>query len=378
MTQTSSTVRNTRITYLANIRLPTERAYGLQIMKTCEALSDAGAQVELVVPTRHNRITHDAFSFYTIPEQFNLVQVPVPDLIQRGTLGFVFSTLWFSEKARWLKSFWTADVVYSRDALVLFQYLLLGRPFVFEAHAKPTFLSRVVARRARGLVVISQGLKNAYTVAGVAPEKIRVAPDAVDERLFDGVPDRGTARVALGLPLDKKIVLYAGHLYPRKGADTLAGAASQLPDVLFVFAGGTEGDVAGFTKRWEKQHNVLVVGHVPHAQVPWYLRAADVLVLPNSAKDEDSAQFTSPMKLFEYMASGTPVLASDVPAIREILDENCAYLVEADSPKALAQGITTTFSNPDEARAKARQAKEKVTHFTWGARAQTILRILEG
>jgi glycosyltransferase involved in cell wall biosynthesis len=365
-----------KIVYIANIRLPTERAHGLQIVKTCEALGNTGASVELVVPTRRNAITEGTFSYYGIQKNFDIAQLSVPDFVRFGPLGFVASTIWFSREARRLKSFWIADVIYSRDALVLLQYLLLGRPLVFEAHSKPSFISRIVARRARSLVVISHGLKNAYIAAGVMSTKILVASDAVDEHLFDGIPDRATARTSLALPTGRSIVLYAGHLYPRKGAYTLAQASASLPEMLFVFVGGTKSDIAHFRNRWHGQKNIFIVGHMPHSRVPWYLRAADLLALPNSAKDEDSARFTSPMKLFEYMASGTPILASDVPAVREVLDEDCAHFAEADSPSAFSQGIALALSHPEESLAKAMKAKERTLNFTWDVRAQAILRAI--
>src|SRR3989344_48411 len=128
--------------YLAFIRLPTEKAHGVQIMKTCEALSEAGAEVELVVPGRKTHIAEDPFSYYGVKKNFTLTTLNAPDWVGKlGSFGFVFSALWFSEAARWRKSFWMADVIYSRDALVLFQYILLGRKLVYEAHTKPTVIS---------------------------------------------------------------------------------------------------------------------------------------------------------------------------------------------------------------------------------------------
>lgn len=362
-----------KLLYLANARIPTPRAYGLQIMKTCEAFVLAGLEVELVTPTRDYKTLGDPFVYYGVRTRFKITTLAVPDFLKYDALGFLASAIWFSEKARWLKSFWDADAIYSRDALILFQYLLLRRPLVFETHSKPSFLARVVARYARSVVVISHGLKQAYVAAGISEAKIIVAPDAVDEHLFDTVPAREETRTLLGLPAATHIVLYAGHLYPRKGADTLASAAGLLPDVLFVFVGGTEGDIAAFKRRWGTLPNVTIVGHVAHRKVPLYLRAAHVLVLPNSGKDKDSARFTSPMKLFEYMASGTPIVASDVPAIREILDETTAALVTPDEPEAFAKGVREVLTEPEKAHERAQRAYAKVGIYTWSKRAAVIL-----
>ena len=84
-------------------------------------------------------------------------------------------------------------------------------------------------------------------------------------------------------------------------------------------------------KKAKGSENILVLGHKPHKTMPVFLKAADVLVLPNSAKEEISRSYTSPLKLFEYMASGRPIVASDLPSIREVLNENNSLLVSPDS-----------------------------------------------
>ncbi len=359
--------------YLANIRLPTEKAHGIQIMKTCEALAKAGIEIELVVPIRRNKLTTNPFAYYGVPENsFKIVTLRVPDLIRYGRLGFLISSIWFSERARWGKSFWTADIIYSRDALVLVQYLLLGRKLVFEAHAKPSFVARIVARHAYRVVVISNALREVFVAAGIPRERIVVAPDAVDEHLFDTVPVKSEAREILGLLLAQHIVVYTGHLYARKGADTLAEAATRIPEALFVFVGGTAEDIARFKKRWGSQENIHIVGHVAPERVPLYLRAADVLVIPNSGKSEDTARFASPMKLFEYMASGTPIVASDVPSIREILSEKAAQFVDADNPDRLAEGIQVILFDTVRAGGKAIAARSAAGAYTWKKRVARI------
>lgn len=363
-----------KILYIANIRIPTEKAHGVQIMKTCEAFAKAGVGIELMVPTRHNELTANPFSYYGVPENlFKIVTLHIPDLIKYGRLGFLISSIWFSERARWYRSFWEADIIYSRDALVLVQCLLLGRKLVFEAHAKPSFVARIVARHSYRVVAISQALREVYVAVGVPAERIIVAPDAVDEHLFETVPLKNEVREILGLPQFQHIVVYTGHLYARKGADTLAEAATHMPEALFVFVGGTVEDIARFKKRWGSQENIRIIGHVAPDRVPLYLRAADVLVIPNSSKSEDTARFTSPMKLFEYMASGTPLVASDVPSIREVLGDQEAFFVEADSPAALAKGIASVFAQEDEAHGRAVLAQCKAREYTWEKRAAKIL-----
>jgi glycosyltransferase involved in cell wall biosynthesis len=361
-----------KILYLANARIPTPRAYGLTIIKTCEALANQDAEVELIAPTRSYKTDGDPFVYYGAQRNFKMTTVRVPDFLFLGPLGFLLSTVWFAERIRWMRSFRNADVVCSRDALLLVQYALLGKKLVFETHARPSVVSVFVARHAHRVISISKGLKDAYVARGVAPERIVVAPAAVDEHLFDTFPGRGEARAQLGLAASASIVLYAGHLYPRKGAETLAKAAALIPEAHIIFVGGAPEDLAAFRARWDKTSNIQSVGHVPHEKIPLYLRAADLLVVPNSAKDDDAARFTSPMKLFEYMLSGTPIVTSDVPAVREILDGTMAVFVAPDDATALAKGIQESLSEPEKARERARLARVKVGEYTWSSRAHIM------
>lgn len=360
-----------KILYLANVRIPTPRAYGLTIMKTCEAFARAGVDVELITPIRKQKTLGDAFAFYRTEKNFLFTMLSVPDLLHFGSIGFLISAIWFSERVRWLKSFREADVICSRDALVLVQYLLLGRKIIFETHSRPSLVSKIVARHAYRVISISKGLKDAYLDVGIPAEKIIVAPAGVDEHLFDIVPVRDEARVQLGLPVSATIVLYAGHLYTRKGVDTLAEVAALVPEATFVFVGGIPDDIVAFKKRWGQCANIQIIGHLPHEKIPFYLRSADVLVIPNSGRDEDSARFTSPLKLFEYMASGTPIVASDLPSLREILDDRTARLVTADDPTAFAEGLRRVLAG--EGVALALRARERVAAYSWNARARHIL-----
>ncbi|MSU73604.1 glycosyltransferase, partial [Candidatus Kaiserbacteria bacterium] len=114
------------------------------------------------------------------------------------------------------------------------------------------------------------------------------------------------------------------------------------------------------------------VGHVPHAMVPLWQSAADVLVLPNTGTQDISTKYTSPMKLFEYMASGRPIVASDLPSIREVLPEDSGFYCAADNPRELAAAIRKVIDGPDEARLRADRAVDLVRAYAWEARARRI------
>lgn len=359
-----------KIHYLAFIRLPTEKAHGLQIMKTCEALALGGAEVELIVPGRKTHITDDPFVYYGVKKNFTLTVANTPDWIQLGPLGFLASVLFFAEAGHFRKSFWKADAVYSRDALLLLQYVLLGRPLVYEAHNAPTFASRIVAKYAKKVLVISEGLKKEYIKLGTSEEKISVIPDAADTELFQNASTKTEARKMLNLEQDGKIALYVGKIDSEKGADTFAASSEFLPD-------GTRAVLVGYGLRKEefqkKYPKAVFLPETAYKDLPKVLPAGDVLIIPNSGKTLESAHLTSPLKLFAFMASGIPIVATDVPAIREVLPEDAGMYVTPDDPQALADGITRTLAEgPD----KGIRAKEVAQRYSWGNRAKQILALL--
>ncbi len=360
-----------RILYIANIRLPTEKAHGVQIMKTCEAFAKEGHDVELVVPTRANSISEDPFEYYGVSRSFRVTTLTVPDLVSLESVGFFFASLYFAERARWTKSFQEADVIYSRDALVLLQYLLLGRRLVYEAHGAPALLARLVARFAYRIVVISKATGESFVAVGVPREKIVVAPDGVDLDAFAHPESKGAARNRLGLSQDKNIVLYIGRVDGWKGVDTLFEAAALLPsDTQVAIIGGEPEQVKVLKAR---HPNVRFLGFCPYRELADNQAAADVLVLPNTGKSEVSMLYTSPLKLFTYMASGVPMVVSDTPATREILDDGDAYFFHPDDAGSLAEHIQAALADADQSQAKAVQSKEKVRMYTWQERARTIL-----
>ena len=116
----------------------------------------------------------------------------------------------------------------------------------------------------------------------------------------------------------------------------------------------------------------MIVGHRSHDEIPIWLRAADVLVLPNTAKEEISAHYTSPMKLFEYMASGRPIIASDLASVREVFNETLGTFFTPDDPVALSVAIQRVLEYPEEAEIKAAMARRGVAMYTWEIRAKCI------
>ncbi len=368
-----------KLYYVANNQLPTPKAHGLQIMKTCEAFASLGVECELIIPDRRTypSITEkDPIKYYGIKHGFKITKLSSADFITVTTFAplakffFWLQQLAFGFAVRRHLAH-AQGVIYSRDPFSLFVLRSLKLPMYWEMHSMPkniqSYIYRKVLHAIRGIITISNGL--CEDIERVYMGRVLVAPDGVDLEMFKNVPHRADARTMLDLPQDKKIVVYAGHLYGWKGVDTLLGAAVTLPDMLFVFVGGTPEDIQVYKMKHGGSANVIFRGFVPHQQVPLYLSAGDVVALPNSQKEKISSRYTSPLKLFEYMASGTPIVASDLPSLREVLSDECAVFVTPDDSESMAQGIRTAMTDGAQ---RAVRAREEVQKYSWTKRARSI------
>jgi glycosyltransferase involved in cell wall biosynthesis len=364
-----------KLYYITNIRMPTERAHGIQIMEMCQAFAAFDHEVELVVPDRKTPIKDDPFVYYDIQENFKITKLWTLDLVKFGRIGFWLQSLSFMESVA-VFALGKDGIFYTRDELLAVYLNSAGKRVAWEAHmGQKNFIVKILFALKIKIVVISEGLKDLYEKLGVPVSNLLVAPDGADIDRFDLSLSKADARKQLGLPEDKTIVLYKGSLEAWKGAGTIAEAArhTEAENLQFVFIGGKPEDVTAFKKEFEDINNLSILGNRPRKETPIYQKAADILVIPNSAKEDISKLYTSPMKLFGYMAGGVPIVASDLPSLREILNESRAYFFEPDNAKSLAQTIDALLRERDVAENKARVSLEDVRQYSWKKRAEKII-----
>ena len=378
----------TRLAYVANIRLPTEKAHGIQIMKTCEALSRQGIKVELIVPRRLNRIKHESFEFYGVEKNFKITKLWCLDLISLnifGAVGFWLESWTFYRAVKKYLRKQNEAIYYTRDLPIAYWLSQDVSPLYYEIHTLPeriTLKYREAWQQAKGLVVISDGLKNELLKQGVSENKILVARDAVDVEQFMKLESKDAYRKVFNLPKDKKIVIYTGHLYEWKGAGILAEATrllSRTSGIEIYIVGGTPNDIDTFKNKYGNIEHLHIIGWQDHKSIPFWLKAADILVIPTSAKEKIGADYTSPMKLFEYMMAERPIVASDIPSSREILSDSTAFFFKPDDPVSLAATLKKVMANYTKAEAMAEKACEEVAEkYSWEKRANFIKHFIFG
>jgi len=362
-----------KIYYVANVRIQTEMAHGIQIVKMCEAFAAVGNDVTLVLPSLGPRT--DVFTAYGVKNTFRVQYLPTIDLPLRLPGAFALLTISFALAARvWLLKQKGKAVIYTRGEMCLFMEPFLSRRYslVWETHIKPPHPMRYrrVARRARALVVVTKYYTQEIPALwGVSSAKVLYTPDAVDVDDFLHAEPMAAARKRLGLPLDKKIALYAGRIDSWKGVDVLLAASELLPEnILIVIIGGTEEQIIQLRLRYPR---VQFLGYRPYAELPNNQSAADVLVLTGDPSSEVARLYTSPLKLFTYMASGIPIISVDLPSFRDVLSEQEAFFFEPNAA-ALAESLMFALAHPEDAFERARAARGKVQAFSWTSRARTI------
>jgi glycosyltransferase involved in cell wall biosynthesis len=385
-----------RILYLADTRFPLERANGIQTFETCRALAARGHMVTLIVRPDTADPPRDPWAFYGATPDSRLTISVTPTIagpVRRpayllGVLPRIASR--------------SDDVVMTRDLGMASIAVRLGAgmrpPVIYEAHGYAPAVSAELPRllghsdppSARKLARLAARERRVWLRADGYVTLTATHRDELAERfgprsnaavIPDGTRLNPHRSYSPRSPRETLVVGYAGHLYPWKGVDILIEALATVPAARAIIIGGQpgEGDGArlqalararGVTDRSE------FTGWQRPADVAALLLQCDILVLPN-VRSTISERYTSPLKLFEYLASGRPIVASNLPAVREILTDGInGVLVEPGSAASLAAALNLLAHDPQLADRLARRAFADAALYSWDARAARLEPVL--
>lgn len=362
-----------RIVYIARATVPSASTNSVHIAKISEAFSQLADSFTLIVSKSDSTI--EPFGYYGIKKPFKILV-----LDSKGDSRMAQIT-WARSAVRQAVAI-GVDRIVTRDPFTAFFAVMKGIEATLDLHGDLNHLcgrfyriikwGPFVNNKRLKLVMISEGLKDYYVRKyGVDPDRITVLPDGCKLSDFEGL-----AEAPVDLTADRLKIGYFGKTLVGKGIDLIRRLAEIDPDNDYEIYGDTKEAAEKETGK-SFGSNVHFYGHVKNAEIPGLMCGMDVLLLPNQDKlmvmGEDIGKFTSPLKLFEYMGSGRVIVASDLPVIREVVDEEIAYLADCADEKKWKESLDSIKKDPEQAVNKANAAKEKVKKYTWLNRAREMM-----
>jgi glycosyltransferase involved in cell wall biosynthesis len=375
-----------KIALITNSRIPSLTANSIQAMKVAQALMQLGHDLRMFAPAEVEPATHESLiTHYGLRLSPRLELLPSIKRLKR------FDFIFHAQRAA--KNF-GAELIYTWLPQSAALGLWSGNPVVLEMHADNSgklgawwMRQFWMSNGRKVMTVTTSALRSALersTKLQFKDEAVLLAPNGVELEKYDGLPNPVEARRQLNLP-DGLTVGFTGHIYPGRGADLLFALAKEMPQVNFLWVGGTPELVAHWRGELQRAQmtNVTMTGFVKHESIPLYQAAADILLMPYSrsieaSSGQDIAEVINPMKMFEYMAAGRAIISADLPSIREVLNAGSAVLVEAGNFEKWKMEIESLLADEPRRLALGSQARKDVTRLTWVKREEMVMERITG
>ena len=369
-----------KIACITTSRIPSSTANSIQVMKACQGLAKLGHEVHLICPENPSAPVpwQELADRYGLSESFPVTWLPSRPALKHNDFAWLAVLQARRLNADWIYTWTGQSAVFS---------LLWGIPAAYEIHDLPTgrlgpawfrlFLRLPGQKR---ILPITHALRKALEIRfGSLPDaQVVISPNGVDLEQYADLLSPPQARRILGLA-ERVTVLCAGHLYAGRGLDLFFGMAEAFPQASFVWVGGHGKDVQAAENRVRQQelNNVTFTGFINNSRLPCYQAAADILLMPYGrtiagSGGGNSADICSPMKMFDYLAAGRAILSSDLPVIREVLDERSALFAQPENLPDWCSALARLLAEPDLRRSFGDQARLTAQHYTWKARAGRI------
>ncbi len=362
-----------KIYYVANVSLNSGKANVIQLIEMSKALIEKGVSLELVVPSKsaNNKSVKEIFNF-----NLKTTRVPVFSFWHKTRLGFNLGALSFMissfiflfiKKIRGEKfKIYTIDLDQFSYA-----FLPLIAPTYAEFHGskRKTFFTNFFFSRVGAVFAVSENVRLSLLKSFNFKEPSIALPNGINLKVF-GEDLKNSEN--FGPKIDRPFFLYSGRAYNWKGLETIVEALREGGEIRSVFVGDTKDDLEKVLKK-DVPENFFCLGRKPYSEIPRWLSWADFFLVCGTAKDRYSFFETSPMKLFEYLAYGKPIIAVDSPAIREIVNQDEVVFYKADDPKDLLRAMRFVISNEAELKERSLKLKEKAKIYAWDKRADKVL-----
>lgn len=364
-----------KIMHISNSIIPSMTANSIQVMKMCNSLSEIGHQVCLVAI--RGRGHQDIFKYYNVQNSFT-IRFSKRQNSKFNIFFFLIGLIQFKP-----------DLVYGRNLYGCYLAALLGFPVYFEIH-NTDWKRGLIAPIIFALFNKNKNLKKIISITDLlcaqykadwptsVCRKYQTLPDGAD------LPDTNllnTKKIDDNLLKKKLIVGYVGSLFYGKGLEVIQKVSPLLNDVQFHIVGGTP----KLIKHWKTllpYDNVTFHGYVQPNEIETYYEDIDVCLLPNQRVTygvgrgrANIADYTSPLKLFEYMSHRKAIIASDLPVFRNILKHNVnCLLANPDNTYEWINAIDLMKDSKLRIRLANNAFREFIKKYTWRRRAENLLR----
>lgn len=337
--------------------LPQPQAHLVQVAHTANAAANLGystvlAYLEkglaalnpaaLIRPFRPRKPDSTLAKFYNIGDKLKVAPLPIPWPIDYWRSKLTNSSTIVSKYYLPVHILPYTKIVHTRDWNLVKAAIKNGIPAIYEHHhhEDKKFEPEIVNNPLFQIcITVADTIRETTIQNGMPPEKIIKLHNGFNNLFLVRQPEKAESwREKLLRGGQQHLVVYSGALHPFKGVDLLIDVAKQLPQVEFAIAGGEQSQVQAYQQitRDKQVNNVTLLGHIFQDELASLLQAADALAHPHCSGN--AASFTSPLKLFDYMASGTPIVSTEIPPLMEFKSTKAvAGWCEPDNPTVFAQ-----------------------------------------
>jgi glycosyltransferase involved in cell wall biosynthesis len=372
-----------KILYISSSKIPSRHANSVHVMKMCQALANCGNEVTLLARKGEIENIEDDHDYYGVKKCFEIKKLSFSFSVFEKMIYLIRLFIYI------LKNKKKYQFIYGRFLYGVWWAFKMGVPFSYESHETPHGIisklfekSILKSSNLKSLVLISSSLKEIYKeiYPKLSDEKIIVAHDGADsfkkekENTNNNQALKGKGELKAG---------YVGSLYKGRGIELIIQLAENLPSVDFHIIGGSESEVLQYKSR-TKTENIYFYGLIPHSQVGDYVQQLDILLAPYqkevsiAKKGRNTVNWMSPLKIFEYMAQEKPIICSNLPALKEVLENNRTALF--CDPENIQEWINAInkLRNVDLRILLGRNAKHELENkYTWLKRVNKILNFNE-
>ena len=341
-------------------------------MKMCQAFTELGNSVDLITRGSKSSRIND-YEYYGVQPEFSIHKINLNEIKYISSLIYIFYIYFKIKKLN-------PDLIYTRYR---FSLSILSRykiPIIFEDHSPPRgfyklLINLILLKNNTKLVLISKELRKIYKTLfpDLNNSQIIVAHDGSD-------PIRGS-NIKSNIIIDKSLFNcgYVGHLYKGRGIELIYEISKIMPNINFHIIGGNEKLISHWKSKI-KQDNLIFHGYIQKSKVDGILLQFDILIAPFQKRvflenGINTADWMSPLKIFDYMSAGKPIICSDIPVIKEVLINNRnALLIPPDDVDRWADSIAKLKNNKELCQTLGSNAlSDFMQYHTWKIRAKNIL-----